>query len=89
MQDTTQELIAGFIDKASQVIIGKEESIRLDTEEWIYSYLAMAYRPLSDAELEAELDDAVTEAVDPEKAAARRQAAEAAAKAPPPVAESC
>ena len=29
MQDTTQELIAGFIDKASQVIIGKEESIRL------------------------------------------------------------
>jgi hypothetical protein len=42
---------------------------------------------LSDSALEAELDDAVTEAVDPEKAAARRQAAEAAAKAPPPVAD--
>jgi hypothetical protein len=34
----------------------QEESIRLDTEEWIYSYLAMAYRPLSDAELEAAID---------------------------------
>lgn len=29
VQDTTQELVTSFIDKASQVIIGKEESIRL------------------------------------------------------------
>jgi hypothetical protein len=30
----------------------QEQEIRLDTSEWVYSYLALAYRPLEDAELE-------------------------------------
>lgn len=32
---------------------GQEEAIREDTEEWLYSYLAMAYQPLSDDDLDA------------------------------------
>lgn len=31
----------------------QEPEIRLDTIEWIYSYLALAYRPLEDAEIQA------------------------------------
>jgi len=31
----------------------QEDEIRVDTEEWVYSYLAMAYKPLEDADLEA------------------------------------
>ncbi len=31
----------------------QEEEIRADTELWVYSYLAMAYQPLGDADLEA------------------------------------
>ncbi|MDJ0628294.1 MAG: DUF2059 domain-containing protein [Rhodobacter sp.] len=31
----------------------QEEAIREDTEAWLYSYLVMAYRPLSDADIEA------------------------------------
>ena len=31
----------------------QEEEIRADTTQWIYSYLLMAYQPLSDADLEA------------------------------------
>lgn len=31
----------------------QEPEIRFETEEWLYSYLAMAYRPLSDADLAA------------------------------------
>ncbi|MCP3970306.1 MAG: DUF2059 domain-containing protein [Rhodobacteraceae bacterium] len=31
----------------------QEEAIRTETEEWLYSYLAMAYQPLSDEELTA------------------------------------
>lgn len=30
----------------------QEEAIRADTEEWLYAFLAMAYDPLSEAELE-------------------------------------
>ena len=32
---------------------GQEDEIRAETEEWVYSYLAMAYRPLSDDEIAA------------------------------------
>ena len=32
-------------------IWGQEEMIRTDTEEWLFSYLALAYRPLSSEEL--------------------------------------
>jgi len=32
---------------------GQEPEIRTDTTEWLYSYLFLAYRPLSDDELEA------------------------------------
>ena len=31
----------------------QEEEIRADTEEWLYSYLALAYQPLSDDDLDA------------------------------------
>ncbi|MEM9343395.1 MAG: DUF2059 domain-containing protein [Pseudomonadota bacterium] len=31
----------------------QEDEIRIDTEEWVFSYLAMAYKPLDDADLEA------------------------------------
>ena len=30
----------------------QEEAIREDTTEWVYSYLMLAYRPLSDEDLE-------------------------------------
>ena len=32
---------------------GQEPDVRADTEEWLYSYLALAYQPLSDDELAA------------------------------------
>lgn len=35
---------------------GQEPGVRADTSEWITSYLAMAYEPLSDAELDAYID---------------------------------
>ena len=31
----------------------QEEDIRADTEEWVYSYLALAYDPLSNEDIEA------------------------------------
>jgi len=34
-------------------IWGQEEAIRSDTEEWLYSFLTLAYQPLSDEELQA------------------------------------
>ncbi len=40
----------------------QEEEIRLDTETWVYSYLAMAYQPLEDADLEAYVALSETEA---------------------------
>ncbi len=40
----------------------QEEAIRDDTEEWLYSYLALAYQPLSDADLEAYIAFSETEA---------------------------
>ena len=32
---------------------GQEESIRLETETWVYSYLALAYQPLDPDDLDA------------------------------------
>lgn len=32
---------------------GQEDQIRTDTEEWVYSYLTLAYDPLSDEDIEA------------------------------------
>lgn len=34
-------------------IWSQEEEVRQETETWVYSFLAMAYQPLSDADLEA------------------------------------
>lgn len=50
---------AGAFDQAmteSEVLAdvwAQEDEIRADTEIWVYSYLAMAYQPLDDADLEA------------------------------------
>lgn len=35
---------------------GQEPDIRAETESWVYPYLALAYGPLTDAELEAYID---------------------------------
>ena len=40
----------------------QEDAIRLDTQRWVYSYLALAYRPLSDADLQAYIAFSRTEA---------------------------
>ena len=40
----------------------QEAEIRLDTEEWLYAYLALAYAPLTDAELQAYIDFSNTKA---------------------------
>lgn len=40
----------------------QEETIRADTEEWMYSYLLLAYQPLTDEEVEAYLEFSRTEA---------------------------
>jgi hypothetical protein len=41
---------------------GQEEQIRADTEQWVYSYLALAYDPLSDEDIEAYIALSRTEA---------------------------
>jgi len=38
----------------------QEEEIRADTEEWVHSYLLMAYQPLSDEDLQTYIDMART-----------------------------
>lgn len=38
----------------------QEEATRVDTLEWLYGYLLLAYRPLSDAELDAYIDISAT-----------------------------
>lgn len=40
----------------------QEAEIREDTEEWLFSYLALAYKPLSDADLQAYIDFSDTKA---------------------------
>jgi hypothetical protein len=41
---------------------GQEDQVRTDTSAWLYSYMALAYQPLSDAELEAYIDFSETPA---------------------------
>ena len=53
-QDLTEEQI--LTDVWNQ-----ETEIRKNTYEWVYSYLLMAYQPLSDAELQAYIDFSETE----------------------------
>lgn len=43
-------------------IWSQEPDIRADTEEWLYAYLALAYQPLEDAELESYIAFSQTEA---------------------------
>ena len=38
----------------------QEEFIRVDTEEWVFAYMAMAYQPLSDSELQEYIDFSAT-----------------------------
>ena len=38
-------------DEILREVKSQEEDIRIDTQEWLYGYLAMAYSPLSDEEL--------------------------------------
>ncbi len=45
-----------------QEVWGQEAEIRTETDRWIYSYLAMAYEPLSDEELLQYIDFSRTEA---------------------------
>ncbi|MEP3297718.1 MAG: hypothetical protein ABJO27_14800 [Pseudoruegeria sp.] len=40
----------------------QEPEIRSDTEEWLFSYLALAYQPLEDADVQAYIDFSQTEA---------------------------
>jgi hypothetical protein len=40
-------------DQMLQDVWSQEPTLRADTEEWVYSFLAMAYAPLSDEELAA------------------------------------
>jgi len=40
----------------------QEAEIRFDTEEWLYAYLALAYAPLTDADLQAYIDFSNTDA---------------------------
>jgi Uncharacterized protein conserved in bacteria (DUF2059) len=48
-------------DRLAQVWAGEDEA-RKSTAQWIYPYLALAYQPLSDAELEAYIDFSTTPA---------------------------
>lgn len=40
-------------DQILSDVWGQEPEVRANTEEWLFPYLALAYRPLSDADLEA------------------------------------
>jgi len=39
-------------DEVFRDVWGQEDSIRLDTEQWLFGFLTLAYQPLSDDELE-------------------------------------
>lgn len=45
-----------------QDVWSQESEIRVDTEEWVYAYLALSYQPLSDEELQAYIDFSNTDA---------------------------
>ena len=49
-------------DELLREIWQQEEDIRLETELWVMSYLALAYQPLSDEEMQAYLDFSATQA---------------------------
>lgn len=49
-------------DEVIAEVWGQEEDIRAETDLWIHSYLAMAYAPLTDAELEEYIAFSQTEA---------------------------
>ncbi|MFO8127697.1 hypothetical protein [Yoonia sp.] len=49
-------------ETALQNVWSQEPDVRSDTTEWVYSFLLMAYQPLSDAELEAYIAFSRTEA---------------------------
>lgn len=48
-------VLAGTMSKDEILadVWSQEDEIRIDTEEWLYSYLALAYQPLSDKDLES------------------------------------
>lgn len=49
-------------ETALQEVWAQESSVRSDTAEWVYSFLMMAYQPLTDAELETYISFSRTEA---------------------------
>ncbi len=49
-------------EQALRDVWQQEDEIRANTSEWVYSFLYMAYEPLSDPELQAYIDFARTEA---------------------------
>ena len=49
-------------ETALQDVWAQEPEVRKDTTEWVYSFLLMAYQPLSDAELEAYIEFSRTDA---------------------------
>ncbi|WP_431299012.1 DUF2059 domain-containing protein [Tabrizicola sp. BL-A-41-H6] len=56
LQGMTREGLQGSDADENQMmsdVWGQEEQVRADTTTWLYSYLALAYQPLSDADLEA------------------------------------
>lgn len=48
-------------DQILSDVWGQEEAIRLDTIEWVFGYLTMAYGPLKDDEIRAYIDLSRTE----------------------------
>ncbi len=48
-------------DQMLSDVWSQEDAIRDDTVDWVYAYLALAYRPLSDADLQAYIDFSETE----------------------------
>jgi hypothetical protein len=49
-------------DEILRDVWSQEAEIRLDTQEWIYGYLTLAYAPLSDEDLQAYIDFSGTKA---------------------------
>ncbi|MFA8443212.1 hypothetical protein [Yoonia sp.] len=49
-------------ETALQDVWAQEPEVRKDTTEWVYSFLLMAYQPLSDAEMEAYIEFSRTDA---------------------------
>ena len=59
LQGMTREGLEGSEADEDQMmsdVWNQEDEVRADTTTWLYSYLVVAYQPLSDAELEAYID---------------------------------